>query len=99
MRANSFWDWIRRWGLWILLGLAALSFLVIKLLPKPKSRKSILRSAEEGAKEEKDKAKKKLEDHREMMESRVTELKDIKAIEDEEERLKRLADFANREQS
>lgn len=96
MKANTLWSWIKKWGLWILAGLTFILFVVAKILPKPKDKKSILRRAHDGAEKIKVEVKENLDLHRKKMADREIELENIKAISDEEERLKALADFANR---
>lgn len=96
MRANTFGSWVRRWGLWILLALAVGLYIVIKILPKPKDKRKLLHEAREVAEEFKLKAEADLREHTAKMDARKEELAEIKRIDDEQERLRRLADFANR---
>ena len=96
MSANSFGSWFKRWGLWILLGAALLLYIVTRLFPSNGNKPKILQEAKDQAKKLKDQASKQLQEHTEKMDAKVVELDEIKKISDEEERLKRLADFANR---
>jgi DNA-binding protein H-NS len=96
MLANPIGDWFKRWGIWILLALAAIAFIAMKLIPAPKGAVKIVDEAREATQKLKDQ---KAEEHAaitKQMEERVTELVKIKEIPDEEKRLAALAEFANR---
>jgi Sec-independent protein translocase protein TatA len=95
-KANTAGDWIKKWGLWILLAIVVILVVCAKLFPSNGSKPKILQAAKDGAKKLKDAAEAKLEEHTSEMKAREEELEEIKAITDEEERLKRLAEFANR---
>jgi len=95
VRANGFWDWMKRWGLWILVVLAGLLYLLAKLLPR-RSKRDLFVQAKQQAGELKDQAVKKLGELKSEMKARRTELNDIKGIDDEAERLQALAEFANK---
>ena len=95
VRANTFWDFLKRWWLWILLILAGAVYLIVKLLPR-RSKRDLFVQAKQQAGELKDQAAKKLDGLKTEMKARRTELTEIKRIDDEAERLKALADFANR---
>ena len=95
VRANTFWDWMKRWGLWILVVLAGALYLLVKLLPR-RSKRDLFVQAKQQAGELKDQATKKLGELKSEMKDRRKELDGIKEIDDEAERLKALADFANR---
>jgi hypothetical protein len=71
-------------------------FAVSCLFPKAKDKSHILNEAKEKAKKLKEEREKEHKALAEEMEGRVNELIEIKAIKDEDERLKRLAEFANR---
>lgn len=97
VKANTAWDQLRKWGLWLLLGLGALLALVCWLLPTSKKGKpEILRKAKDGARAIKENRQKELKAHKRRMAVREKELETIGTIEDERERLQALADFANR---
>lgn len=96
--ANPIADWLKRWGLLILVGLAAGLYLLLKFLPfKTGAIKALdeSRAAAAGLKDEKTAA---LATITKQMDERAAELKTIQAIPDEAERLKALSDFANRQQ-
>lgn len=95
-KANTAGDWLKKWGLWILLGLAVALVVLAKLFPSNGSKPKILQAAKDGAQKLKDAAEEKLDAHTAEMEKREEELEEIQAITDEEERLRRLAEFANR---
>ena len=86
---------MRRWGLWILLALAVVAYLIVKLLPRRSKRDLFIRAKEEAGRL-KDETAKKLDRLKSEMADRRHELAEIKTIDDEAERLKALADFANR---
>jgi|GEM_PF-4948891 len=94
-RANTFWDWFKRWGLWILVLLAGLLYLAAKLLPR-RSKRDLFVQAKEAAGELKDAAAAKHEQLKTEMKKRKAELEEIKRIDDEAERLRALAEFANK---
>ena len=96
MTANSIWTWLKKWGLWILAGLVALLWLISKLIPTIGGKPEILQKAKEEAAAAKQTASEAIDKHEAKMEENRKELETIKAIPDEMERLKRLADFANR---
>lgn len=94
--ANGLQDWFKRYWLWILLLGALVIFAVSCLFPKTSDKSNILNETKEKAKKLKDE---RAQEHKaivEEMEGRINELIEIKAIKDEDERLKRLAEFANR---
>lgn len=96
--ANSIGDWFKRyWILLVLVGLVTLGFILWAVLPAgDKGALKVLKDAEEGVKKLKNKKAKELKVLDEEMDERVGELMEIKAINDEDERLKRLAEFGNR---
>lgn len=96
IKANKAKHWFTKWGLWILLGIAVVIFIISRLIPAPKDKQAILRQAKEEAKRLKDEVSAELEKHNKEMAERKAELEKAKAIEDEEARLKALADFANK---
>lgn len=96
VKANTVWDWLKKWGLWILLALAFLLFILSKLLPSPKGKPEVLQKAKEQATDIKNAASQALEKHNLEMEMRKDELAKIQTIHDEKARLQALADFANR---
>lgn len=96
VKANRASDWLKRWGLWILLGLAALLVLLTWILPSNGTKPKLLQDAKDGAQKLKDSAAADLERVRLEMEEREKELARIKAIQDEKTRLEKLAEFANR---
>jgi flagellar biosynthesis/type III secretory pathway M-ring protein FliF/YscJ len=96
MTANSVWTWLKKFGLWILAGLAVLLWLISKLIPTVKGKPEILQKAKEQATAAKTGATEEIKKLDEKMEGNRKELEEIKAIKDEEERLKRLAEFANK---
>ena len=79
-----------------MLAVAGLVYLLTRLLPSDGKKPELIQKAKDGARRLKDEAVKDFEEHKAKMDARRKELEDIKAIENEEERLKRLADFANR---
>jgi len=89
-------DWFKKWWLWILLAIGTVLFIITRLLPSNGEKPKLFQEAKDRAKELKDKASADIERHRARMEERKKELKEIQSIEDEDERLKRLAEFANR---
>ena len=95
--ANTAWDWIRRWGLWILLLLGVVLAALVWLLPTRRGKPKILEQAKDGADAIRERAHKELVSHEHKMAARRKELEAITAIEEEDARLKALADFANRE--
>lgn len=96
-KANSAWDWLKRWGLWILLGLGVVLAAFCWLLPtSKKGRPEILQKAKDGARELKDEQRVVLQKHEHAMAAREKELETIEEIDDERERLEALAAFANR---
>lgn len=97
MKANSTWSWFKKWGWWILLLLAAGLVLLCWLLPSDGKKPKLLQGAKDGAAKLKDQAEDALREHEAKMQANRDELACIKAIENEEERLQALADFANRE--
>lgn len=96
MNANSLWSWFKRWGLWLLLAITGLIYLLSRLLPSDGRKPELLQKAKDEAEKLKEGAADDLATHSEKMNERVKELDEIKAIEDEKERLKKLAEFANR---
>jgi len=86
---------MKRWGIWILVILAGLLYLLVKLLPR-RSKRDLFVQAKQQAGELKDQAAKKLDKLKAEMADRRHELTEIKSIDNEAERLKALADFANR---
>jgi len=97
-RANSASDWLKRW--WWALAVAALTILVaVAAIFARTGDKESARAMDRTAgalKEARDKVAFDLSVHETAMEERAVELEEIRAISDEEERLRRLADFANR---
>lgn len=96
VKANTASDWLKKWGLWILLGIALVIFIIAKFIPAPKSKDATLRQAKDEAERLKNEVSKELEKHTKEMSNRKAELEQIKAIEDEDARLNALADFANK---
>ena len=85
-----------KWGLLILLVLVGIVWVMSRILPTKGGKPKLLQDAKDGADKLKEAFSEKLEAHNAAMAAEKTELEEIKAIEDEEERLRRLADFANR---
>ena len=97
MSANGAGAWLKRWGLWILLGGAVALGVLCWLFPvSRKGKPQVLKDAQEGAERIKALAAKRLEEHDRRMATRRKELEAIEAIGDVEKRLQALADFANR---
>lgn len=96
IKANTAKHWFKRYGLWILIGLALIIFIISRIIPSPKGKPEILKKAKEEAAKAKDAATKALEEHNKAMAERKAELENIKAMSDEEARLQALADFANK---
>lgn len=96
VKANRTSDWLKRWGLWVLLALAVLLVVLVWLFPSDGRKPKLLQEAKDGAEKLKKKASEKLDVLTEKMEKREAELADIEEIDDEDERLAALADFANR---
>lgn len=95
--ANSLADWLRRYWVWLVLGGATLLGVLIWLAPTGnKGALKALKEAEEGVKKLKKQKAEELEAIDKKLESNIQELVEIKKIPDEQERLKRLAEFANR---
>ncbi len=99
VRANTAKHWFTKWGLWILLGIAVVIGIIAWLIPASKDKDATLRKAKDEAKRLKDEVSQELEKHNKEMANRKAELMKVKAMEDEEARLKALADFANRRDS
>lgn len=95
--ANGIGAWLKKWWLWIIIGFSAFAIFVFKWLSKPVEKGGILDRAHKGAERKWKEADKQLEDHNEKMQEQRDDLKEIKLIEDEDERLSQLADFANRD--
>ena len=93
-------DWLAKWGLWILLVLVFGLYLLSKLLPTSRESRpgSLFLRAKEGARRIKEDTARRLERLAEEMRSRREELEEIKKIEDEAERRRRLAELANRKE-
>lgn len=96
MKANKASDWFRRWGLWLLVALAVLLVILAAVLPSNGKKPKLLQEAKEGAERFKEKAEEEHAALKKKMDERRDELAEIEKIEDEEERLSRLAEFANR---
>ena len=96
VKANTLWDWFKRWGLLILAILGALLVALTWILPTRKDKPKIFQEAKEGAASLKEKAADELKTHELKMATREKELEEIKEIEDEDSRLRELARFANR---
>lgn len=97
MRANSASSWVKRWGLWILLVLAAALVVLCWLFPVSRRGKpKILEQAKKGAVALKAKAATELKELSHRMAARKKALRAIIAIEEEAARLKALAEYANR---
>jgi hypothetical protein len=94
--ANSIWTWAKKYGLWILSGVLLLCWFISKLIPTVRGRPEILQKAKDEVAAAKEDTAKKAAELEVKMESNRKELDAIKAIEDEAERLRRLAEFANR---
>lgn len=99
MMANGLQEWLKRYWLWILLIGAMVIFALTCLFPSTKDKTNILNETKEKAKKLKDELAQEHKVIAEEMEARTNELIEIKAISDEDERLKRLAEFANRRRS
>ena len=95
--ANSIGEWVKRYGLWFLVLGVGILVIAAKLFPTAKRGPlKILKQAEDKAKQlhaQKSKELKKLDIR---FEANTTELIEITEVEDETERLKQLAAFANR---
>lgn len=93
-------DWLAKWGLWILLVLVFGLYLLSKLLPTSREGRpgSLFLRAKEGARRIKEDTARRLERLAEEMKSRREELEEIREIEDEAERRRRLAELANRKE-
>lgn len=92
--ANSIWSWLKKWGLWILLGLAVALWIFVKLLPSNKKPEIFAKAKEETGKL-KDQMVEAVKEHDAKMKANQDELARIKAIQDEKARLEALAKFAN----
>jgi Sec-independent protein translocase protein TatA len=99
IKANTIKHWFTKWGLWILLSIALVIFVITRFIPATKNKDAIIQKAKDEAKRLKDEVSKELIKHNAEMDARKTELDGIKALEDEKTRLARLADFANRRRS
>lgn len=92
-------DFLERWGLWILLVCIFALYLLSRLLPASKrSPGSIFLRTREKAERIKEDTSKRLEQLVEETRSRRKELREIRGIEDEEERRRRFAELANRKE-
>lgn len=96
MLANTIKDWLKRYWLWLLLIGAIVIYALSLLLPKSNKKESILTETKQKAEDIKAKTAAQHQAIVEEMDKRVGELMEIKAISDEDERLKKLAEFANR---
>jgi len=94
--ANSIWTWLKKYGLYVLSGLLLVCWLISKLIPTVRGRPEILQKAKDEVSTAKNDVAKESELLAAKMEANRKELEAIKAISDEAERLRRLADFANR---
>ena len=99
MLANPVKSWFKRYWLWFLLAIAAIIYVFTLLLPKPKTdeKESIFKNAQNKAKKIKEDREKEHAAMIKGMKKRTQELTEIKAIKNEDERLKKLAEFANKE--
>jgi len=97
MFANGIGAWLKTWGLWILAGLSAVAYVIFRWASRPADKGSLIHRAHKSAERKWEEADKRLEEHTEKMQGRRDELKEIKLIEDESERLRRLAEFSNRQ--
>jgi len=97
VKANSASDFLKRWGLLILLGIAVAVGALCWLFPvSRKGKPQILKEAQDAAAALKDRAATELKEHEHRMAARRKELEMIGTIKDEDDRLKALASFANR---
>lgn len=96
MLANTIKDWLKRYWLWLLLIGAIVIYALSLLLPRSNKKESILTETLEKAQKLKEERANQHQAIVEEMNQRVDELVEIKAISDEDERLKKLAEFANR---
>lgn len=97
MLANSISSYIKRYWLWfVLVLLGIVVFFVLVMAPKGTDKSKILKSAEKAVEKLRVKKTKQLEALDQEMVENTKELNGIKAINDEKERLRRLAEFANR---
>ncbi len=95
--ANSIGEWIKRYGLWCLVLGVGILVVMAKLFPTAKRGPlKILKQAEDRANQLHTEKSKELEKLDIRFEANTTELIEIIEIEDEEDRLKQLAAFANR---
>ena len=95
--ANSAWDWLRRYWLWLLLlGVSVVVFLVYLLPTGSKGALKIVQETEQKLKALKDQRTKELAEIDQAMATKIDELARIKNIKDTQERLKALAEFANK---
>lgn len=94
--ANSIWSWLKKYGLWILGGVLLVCWLISKLIPTFRGKPEILQKAKDEVAAVKADTAKKSEELDAKMELNRKELEAIKAIDNEAERLQKLADFANR---
>lgn len=97
IKANTLKDWLKKYSLWLLLGLVILIWALSMLIPSPSTKESTLKKAKKAISDIKDTTKKNLDEHNKKMKANKQELDAIKAIPDEKERLQKLADFANRQ--
>ena len=81
-----------------MVGAAVLIYFVTRILPSDGDKPKMLQSIKDDADKLKEDAQEELNKHLAVMEARQKELDEIKAIKDEKERLKRLAEFANKRQ-
>lgn len=95
--ANGLRDWFRRYWLYLVIAAITLLVIVLWLLPTGSAPGlKIIQETEEEVKKLKGAKKLELEILDTEMEERTQELVTIKSIDDEDERLKQLAEFSNK---
>jgi len=97
--ANSIWTWLKKYWLYIVLGLLLVLYVITRILPggrDEEAKKKTLAKIKQGAEKIKKKHDEAIKKHNDEMKKKREELDEIKAIEDEDERMAKLAEFANR---
>lgn len=96
--ANSIGDWFKRYWVWVTLVIVGLvAFLLFVLFPTDeKKAPKILKEAEEKARKLKEAKAYELAAIDKELEDNIIDLIEIKSIQDKDERMKQLAEFANK---
>lgn len=96
MTANTWKDWLKRYGLIAILVLVTILYIVSKFIPKNHNKSAFLQKAKDEIKRIKNTSQYDLSRHKKEMKNRKTEISNIKKIKDEKQRLDALANFAFR---